>query len=115
MFNESYWDDVIFTDESKFNIFGSDRKIKVWRKPNTELERKHPNSTVKHGGGHLMVWGCFSKNGAGALVFIEGNTDTDMYIDILKKNLRSSAERLDIVRTFKFYQHNDPKHKAYKT
>lgn len=28
---ENFWDDVILTDESKYNIFGSDGKQKVWR------------------------------------------------------------------------------------
>ncbi len=37
LFDESYWNGVIFTNESKFNIFGSDGKMKIWRKPNTEL------------------------------------------------------------------------------
>ncbi|KAL7736041.1 hypothetical protein ACLKA6_003779 [Drosophila palustris] len=36
----SFWDQVLFTDESKFNIFRSDGRITVWRKPNTALEKK---------------------------------------------------------------------------
>lgn len=115
LYDESYWDDVIFTDESKFNVFGSDGKIKVWRQPNTALEKKHLNVTVKHGGGHVMVWGCFSKKGVGQLAFIDGNMDANMYIDILRENLHRSAEKLGIRRTFKFYQDNDPKHKAHIT
>ncbi len=38
---DNFWADVIFTDESKFNIFGSDGNVKVWWKPNTELEWKN--------------------------------------------------------------------------
>ncbi len=37
------------------------------------------------------------------------------YINILKQNLLSSADKLGIHFTLKFYQDNDPKHKAYKT
>lgn len=29
-----FWKNVLFTDESKFNIFGSDGKVCVWRKAN---------------------------------------------------------------------------------
>nr|XP_033331350.1 putative ankyrin repeat protein RF_0381 [Megalopta genalis] len=47
-------------DESKFNLFGSDGKRFVWRKPNTELNQKNIIPTVKHGSGHVMVWGCMS-------------------------------------------------------
>ncbi|XP_055614953.1 uncharacterized protein LOC129761263 [Toxorhynchites rutilus septentrionalis] len=51
---EEFWKYLIFTDESKFNIFGSDGQVRVWRKPNTELESKNLRPTVKHGGGHVM-------------------------------------------------------------
>lgn len=112
---ENFWDDVIFTDESKYNIFGGDGREKVWRKPNTELEEKHLTVSVKHGGGSVMVWGCFGASGVGSLVFIEGTMTADSYIDILREHLHASAEKLGIRRTFKFYQDNDPKHKAMKT
>ncbi|GFT34059.1 transposable element Tcb1 transposase [Trichonephila clavipes] len=45
---------VIFSDESKFNIFGSDDRRMVWRKPNTSHHPKHTIPTVKHGGGSVM-------------------------------------------------------------
>jgi transposase len=112
---ENYWNDVIFTDESKFNIFGSDGRQKVWRLPNTELEKKNLKVTVKHGGGSVMVWGCFAASGIGSLVFIDGIMNSDVYIDILREHLHSSAEKLGIRKTFKFYQDNDPKHKSFKT
>ena len=51
---------IIFTDESKFNLFYSDGKVSVWREPGTGLKSEHLNKTVKHGGGSVMVWGCFS-------------------------------------------------------
>lgn len=70
---------------------------------------------MKQGGGNVIVWGCFSTNGVGTLVFIDGNMNGDMYVAILKENLRQSAEKLGILSSFKFYQDNDPKHKARKT
>ena len=50
------WRQVIFSDESKFNIFGSDGRHMVWRKKNTDLEPKNLIPTVKHGGGGVHVW-----------------------------------------------------------
>ncbi|GFU84788.1 uncharacterized protein TNCV_2127291 [Trichonephila clavipes] len=38
---QQFWNEVIFSDESKFNIFGSDGRRMVWRKPNTSHHRKH--------------------------------------------------------------------------
>ncbi|GFU17598.1 transposable element Tc1 transposase [Trichonephila clavipes] len=79
---------VIFSDEIKFNIFGSNGHRTVWRKPNTALDPKNLRPTVKHGGGSVMVWGCMASNGDGNLVFIDGIMDHKLYIystTILKK------------------------------
>lgn len=110
----TWWNDVIFLDESKFNLFGSDGRTMVWRKPNTDLEKKHLKPTVKFGGGSVMVWGCISSKGVGNLVFIDGIMNQDSYLSILKENLKESAQKMGIAATFKLYQDNDPKHKAHK-
>ncbi|KAM8718847.1 hypothetical protein ACLKA7_001539 [Drosophila subpalustris] len=86
----SFWDQVLFTDESKFNIFRSDGRITVWRKPNTALEKKNLAPTVNHGGGGVMVWGCMSAAGVGELVFIEEIINKHIYMDILKENLKKA-------------------------
>ena len=38
------WKNIIFSDESKFNLFHSDGRVKVWRRPN---ERYLPECTRK--------------------------------------------------------------------
>lgn len=108
----SYWNNVIFTDESKFNLFGSDGKVKIWRKNGTAMERKNLLPTVKHGGGSVMVWGCMSAAGVGNLVFIDGIMDRFKYLDILRNNLKQSAQKLGLGRHWIFQQDNDPKHTA---
>lgn len=110
--DSNFWEQVIFADESKFNIFGSDGQTYVWRKPNTELQNKNLKATVKHGGGSVMVWACMSSSGVGNLQFIESTMDKNKYLDILKSNLLQSAEKLGIREGFRFYQDNDPKHKS---
>ena len=42
---------IIFSDESKFNLFYSDGKVSVWREPKTGLNHEHITPTVKYGGG----------------------------------------------------------------
>ncbi|CAK9806815.1 Transposable element Tcb2 transposase [Anthophora quadrimaculata] len=59
-----------------------------------------------------MVWGCISYHGVGKLQMIEATMDKVMYMDILKKNLKQSAEVMGISEVFHFYQDNDPKHKS---
>ncbi|CAF1538257.1 unnamed protein product [Adineta ricciae] len=107
-----YWDNVIWSDESKFNLFGSDGKVMVWRTTKEELDPKCMVPTVKHGGGNVKCWGCFSSCGVGNLVFIDGNMTGEMYRDILDKNLLQSVRKLGLDNQWMFQQDNDPKHKA---
>lgn len=107
-----FWDNVIFSDESKFNVFGSDGRFKVWRKQGEALNPKNTIKTVKHGGGGVMVWGCMASAGVGNLVIIDEIMNKEVYLNILKANLKPSAEKLGISSTFYFQQDNDPKHTA---
>lgn len=109
---QSFWDSVIFSDESIFRIFGSGGRVMVWRRPNQQLQSQNLTPTVKHGGGGVCVWGCMSATGVGNLVFVEGNMDWRQYMDILKQNLHASAEKLNLRESFIFQQDNDPKHTA---
>lgn len=110
---EEFWNQIIFSDESKFNIHGSDSRQKVWRNPNTELQVQNLKGTVKHGGGNVMVWGCMSAGGVGNLVFIESTMNSSAYLDILKNNLKKSAETMGLADNFTFMHDNDPKHNSY--
>jgi transposase len=104
------WGDVLFTDESKFNICGSDGRTLVWRKPGEEYNLRCIKGTVKYGGGSVMVWGSMSRAGVGELIFIDGIMDALMYCDILRQGIPQSVQRLGLPAHFVFQQDNDPKH-----
>ncbi|GFT57113.1 transposable element Tc1 transposase [Trichonephila clavipes] len=110
---QQFWNEVIFSDESKFNIFGSDGRRMVSRKPNTSHHPKHTIPTVKHGGGSVMVWGCMATSRVGKLVFIDGIMHKMAYLNILQNNLKESAYNLGLGSNFIFQQDNDPKHTAF--
>lgn len=97
---DDFWKNVIFVDESKFNVFGSDGRRFVWRKANTALQLKNLQPTVKHGGGSLMVWGAMGANGVGNLVFIETTMDKHKYLQILKENVKASASKIGLQDDF---------------
>ena len=67
--------------------------------------------TVKHGGGSVMVWGCFSSNGVGDLIRIDGIMRKEDYRRILEHNAIPSGLRL-IGEGFVMQQDNDPKHSS---
>lgn len=110
-----YWKTVLWTDESKFELFNSKKRARVWRRPGEALHDRHIQGTVKHGGGNVMVWGCFSWAGVGALVKIDGIMTADSYIDILRENLEVSLVKTGLENKFVFQQDNDPKHTAKKS
>lgn len=112
-----YWDDVIFCDETKMMLYYNDGPNRVWRQPLKALENRNIIPTVKFGKLSVMVWGCISSKGVGDLAFIENTMDAEQYLNILKCHLINSANKFgfngDNKPRFKFYQDNDPKHKAH--
>lgn len=93
---------MIFSDESKYNLFGSDRKRIVWQRKNTELNKENMCRTVKHGGASVLVWSCMGSNGVGNLEFIDGIMDKYKYVSILQQNLQPSVEKLNMPPIYYF-------------
>ena len=77
------WNNIIWSDESRFKIFGNDGPIRVWRRAGERYNIENIAPSVKHGGGGIMVWGCFSGKGMGPLVRVDGRMNHQDYIRIL--------------------------------
>lgn len=109
LFDQNDWDNIIWSDETKINLFGSDGRVYVRSPPGKRYEKRRIKPTVKYGGGNVMVWGCFSSKGIGNLHFIEGIMDSISYKNILRINLMESANKMRLSH-FLFQQDNDRKH-----
>ncbi len=81
----------------------------IWRKTNTAFHKKNIIPTVKHGGGNVMVWGCFAASGHGLLAIINGTMSSALYQKILKENIQPSICDLKLKCTWAMQQGNDPK------
>ncbi|KAG2455346.1 TCB1 transposase, partial [Polypterus senegalus] len=76
---------ILWSDETKIELFGVNARRHVWRKPDTAHHR---------------------------LVRIKGKMTAAMYRDILDENLLQSTLDLRLGRRFIFQQGNNPKHTA---
>jgi hypothetical protein len=83
---EDEWDDVVFSNEKKFNLDGSDGYQFYWydliNEPQYFLKRAM-------GGGSLMVWIACSSKGISDPEFIHVSLDSDKYTHLLKSHLLS--------------------------
>ena len=106
---------VMWSDETKIELFCINSTRCFWRKRNAEYNPKNTIPTVKHGGGNLMLCGCFSAKGTGRLHRIKGRMNGAMYQDILGDNLLPSVRALKMGRGWVFQHDNDPQHMAKAT
>lgn len=111
------WKRVVFSDETKINLWNSDGIQYCWTRPGDPVQPFHLQPTVKHGGGSLMFWGCMMWQGLGyGCQITEGTMKKDDYINILDSTLKESLEYYGYGRDDYIFQHdNDPKHTAKAT
>ena len=83
---------IIWSDETKVELFGLNVKRHVWRKPGTSHHLANNFPMVKHGDGNIMLWECFSAPAAGRLVRIQGKMNGEMYREVLDENLQSAQD-----------------------
>ena len=57
------WNKVLWTNESKFELFGTNQRVYVRRRTGERLIDDCICPTVKHGSGNIMVWGSISGRG----------------------------------------------------
>ena len=69
----SYWNQVIFSDESSVEIGKQSRQIRVWRGIGERFDNECLAPTFKSGRKSVMVWGCFAGGIKGPLIFCDEN------------------------------------------
>lgn len=73
-----YWNHVLWSDETKINLFTTICVTRVWWQPGEDYKDKCVLPIVKYGGGSVMVWGCMSAAGTGELQFTEGTMNANI-------------------------------------
>ncbi len=57
--SEENWVKVLWSDETKIELFGINSTRRVWRRRDAAYDPKNTIPTVKHRGGNIMLWGVF--------------------------------------------------------
>ena len=109
---QSYWNNVIFSDECKVKI-GYSSRVWVWSRsgegyrPDLYGDDKEPPKM------DIMVWGCITANGVGTIYLTKENIDSTHYMDILDQYLWPVTLKHFPGGNFVFQQDNASVHTAH--
>lgn len=109
-----YWETVIFSDETMV-VIGKKKSIHVWRKTSEKWNPECLNvlkdpKTVK-----CMFWGCITRDGVGTLEPIDGNINSQKYIECLDNNLWPVVSKVFGTDPFLFQDDNATPHRSAVT
>ena len=85
--NFNDWKNLIFSDESHFEVFNRKNRSYVRRLPSESDRPFNFQSRIQGGGGSVSVWGVMTAKGLGPLVFYDGRMNGENYISLMKSNL----------------------------
>ena len=102
---------VHFSDESKFNLFGSAGKRFVRHRNGEHLSPQCVKEIVKFRGGSIMVSGMVSSVGVGPIVRFYSNINVSVYKELLCQHALLHLHK-ETDKTPIFMQDNMPCHRA---
>lgn len=83
------WENVLFTDESRFCLYSSDRRLRVIRRAGERYAQCNIRETTLFNGGSIMFWGGISLTARTDIVPLQGGSlNSERYInDILSEHV----------------------------
>lgn len=77
------WRNVMFSDESRYLLYRSDGRQRVYRRVGERFRDNCLAEVDRFGGGGLMVWAGISHGHRTPLVFIDGRLTAQRYVDVI--------------------------------
>jgi transposase len=111
-YGDDEWKHVIFSDETSVEPHGATGRVWVWRKPGEEMNPACLRPTFKSGRVCLMVWGCITWEGVGALHVCNQSVNGVYYKSILEQNLHATVDVMGLSSNYEFVQDGAPAHRA---
>ena len=110
---DNFWEKVIFSDESRIDMFNSRGEQMVNRRSTENPYQFRFLKTCVKQSPAVMIWGCFSANGTGHIEIIEGILNSEGYLKILQNKMLPSVGFLEM-SSFIFQDDSAPIHRAKK-
>ena len=74
--NGLQWSRVAFSDESRFNLYFNDGRMRVYRRRGERYSDVNVKEHDRYGGGSVMVWAAVTMHRRTPLIFIAGNLNS---------------------------------------
>ncbi len=110
--SEENWVKVLWSDETKIELFGISPTRRVWRRRNAAYDPKNAIPTIKHGGGNIMLWSVFLLRGQENCTASKGRWTGSC---LIRAKALKPARALKMGRGWIFQHDNVPKHTAKAT
>ena len=102
---------MLFTDETKVNLVGSDGKSYIRCFKGENFNSQFIKRQLQAGGGSILMWGAFCNNGTGPIVKIQNTFNSEKYIELLKETVEPFVKE-NMAKRFMYQQDNSPVYKA---
>jgi hypothetical protein len=79
MYGAPTWQNILFSDESKFNLKCSDGRVRIYRRRRKRFTDGCAKETDRFRGGGVMIWGGISQVGKTNLKIVVGNVNGIRY------------------------------------
>ena len=79
--NRQEWQNVLFSDESRFCLHKNDGRVQVWRRRGERPTAACVKGSKAFNGGSVMIWAGVNFHGKTRLVFVDGNINARRYIN----------------------------------
>ena len=75
------WEQVLFSDESRFNFHFHDGRVKIWRRRGKRFDPKCIKEVDRCGGGSVMIWAGITAEHRTELTIFDGNVNAAVYVN----------------------------------
>ncbi|GFY32468.1 transposable element Tcb2 transposase [Trichonephila clavipes] len=81
MWNATYWQKVVFSDEFRFVLGSNDNRVRMWRRPGEWYNS--PHTVLRHSArtASVMVWGAIAYDSRCTSIVMRGTLTVQRYVD----------------------------------